>query len=571
MWLILTVAFAAMAVRLVVVQAFQAPAYARLAAQQRQSAVEFPARRGAIFDRDGRPLAISVDLHTVYADPTLVRDAYRAARKLSPVLDQGISWLLERLRGTRPGSEFEYLARQVEPEVAQEVRSLNLPGVEIRSEPKRFYPNGRLASQVLGFVDIDGNGLNGVERQYEAILKGEPGHMIVEEDPVGRPLPQAESTYDAPRPGRSLFLTIDKNIQYRTELALAEGARAYNAEAGTAIVMNPRTGEILAMANFPDFDPNHFWRFSQDAYRNRAVTDAYEPGSNFKPVTASAALEENVVTPKTRFVVPDAFPYMDRVIHDSHYHPTEQMTVKRILVESSNVGTVKIGLRLGGATLQRYIREYGFGSPTGLDFPGETPGIVLPREQWSGTTIVNLPIGQGIATTAVQMASAFTTLANGGVWVEPKLLYGTMDSGGKLARASAPSTRRIVSERTAAQMTRIMTGVVAHGTGVEAQVPGYAVAGKTGTAQKPLPTGGYGRSYVASFAGYAPADRPAVLALVVFDDPSPIWGGYTAAPTFKTIMQFALAHLGVAPTGNAEAAARAMQEAAETSVTPARD
>jgi cell division protein FtsI/penicillin-binding protein 2 len=564
------IAFGLMGTRLFVLQIVEAPQYAALASAQRLKVVEFPARRGAIYDREGRPLAISVDLQTIYADPALVANAAAAARKMAPLLDEKVGLLEKKLRGTRPGSRFEYLARQVEPKLANQIEALDLPGVYMEAEPKRYYPNGRLASQLLGFVDIDGRGLSGLETQYEDILRGRPGEMSLEQDPAGRPLPQAEYHYDRPQPGRSLFLTIDKDIQYSTELALAEAVERYHARAASAIVLDPRSGEVLAMANVPTFDPNKFWEFEEDDYRNRAVTDVYEPGSAYKIITAAGALEEDVITPKTPFVVPDELPYADRVFHDSHFHLTEQMTAAEIIQDSSNVGTIKIGLELGGEKLDEYVRKFGFGRATGLDFPGESPGIVLDMDQWSGSTIATIPLGQGIAVTAMQMATSYATIANRGVWVEPKLLHANTNDVGKVVRSTPPAKKRVISKKTAREMTRILVGVVTKGTGIAARIPGYDVAGKTGTAQKPLPGGGYGNSYIGSFAGFVPAYDPALAVIVVLDNPTPIWGGSTAAPTFKAIAEPALQHLGIPPDGNAERAARAL-EAAQQGAEPAHD
>jgi len=570
MFVFFVIAFGLMGARLFVLQIVEAPEYARLASAQRLKVVEFPARRGAIYDRSGRPLAISVDLQTVFADPALVTKAAASASKLAPVLDMKVAALEERLRGTRPGSRFEYIARQVEPKVANKVKALRLPGVFMEAEPKRFYPNGRVASQLLGFVDIDGKGLSGLETQYEDILRGRPGEMTLEQDPAGRSLPQAEYTYNRPEPGRSLFLTIDKDIQYSTELALADAAQRYHAAAASAIVLDPSSGEVLAIANVPTFDPNKFWEFDGETYRNRAVTDVYEPGSAYKIVTAAGALESNVITPDTSFVVPDEMPYADRVFHDSHVHPTEEMTAAEIIQDSSNVGTIKIGLELGAEKLDEYVRKFGFGRATGLDFPGESSGIVLDLDEWSGSTIATIPLGQGIAVTAMQMASSYATLANRGVWVEPKLLHAHTNDAGEVVRSTPPTKRRVVSSRTAREMTEILTGVVTKGTGLEARIPGYAVAGKTGTAQKPLPGGGYGNSYTASFAGFVPADDPALVVIVVLDNPTPIWGGATAAPAFKAIAELALQQLGIPPSGNAEKAAREL-EAAQQGAEPAHD
>ena len=559
--LMFLVAFVAMGMRLAMLQIVDGRAYAQLAADQRETVIEFPARRGGIFDREGEPLAISIDLQTIFADPSFVEDPVAEAAKLAPVLDMDAGELEAKLRGTFPNDRFEYIARQVEPKVAKKVKDLALPGIYMESEPKRYYPGGRLASHVLGFVDIDGQGLEGIEAAYEEILKGVPGQRTLEQDPTGEvDLPQAEESYDPPEPGRSLFLTIDKQLQYFTELTLRGATQRYSAQAGTAIVMRPSTGEVLALANVPDFDPNKPGESSVLERRNRALIDVYEPGSSFKIVTVAGALEEGAVTPHTTFNVPDSFQYSDRVFHDSHPHPPMQMSTTEIIEQSSNVGTIQIGLRLGAAGVDRYVRKFGFGKATGLDFPGESPGIVLDRSEWTGPTIATIPIGQGIAITAMQLASAYSTIANDGVWTEPKLLSGTVNTRGRVRPSSAPATRRVVSQTTAARMTDILTGVVERGTGIEAQIPGYAIAGKTGTAQKPLDTGGYGNAYVASFAGFAPANDPQIVVIVTLDEPSPIWGGTTAAPTFKLITEYALRRLGIPPQVDAEKDAKEISE-----------
>ncbi|MGH2734148.1 MAG: peptidoglycan D,D-transpeptidase FtsI family protein [Actinomycetota bacterium] len=551
--------FALMGSRLFVLQIVESDRFQAIAAAQRQTVVEFPARRGAILDRDGDTLAISVDTQMVVADPSMIEDPLGTAQKLAPVLGLKPNPVARSLQGSAPTDRFEYVARQVEPAVAKRVKRLGLAGVFLRDDPKRVYPNGRVASHLLGFVNIDGSVKEGIEAQYDEVLEGSPGRMSLERDPSGRPLPQAEYSYERPTPGRSLLLTVDKDIQYFTELTLADAVRRYRAASGTAIVVRPNTGEILALANVPNFDPNRYGESHADERRNRALTDVYEPGSVFKIVTASAALAEGVVTPNTTYVVPDELPVADRVIHDSHYHETEAMSVTRIIKESSNVGTVKIGLDLGERRLSAYLRKFGFGVRTGLDFPGESSGIVPPVEYWSGSSIANIPIGQGIAVTPIQMLSAYATIANNGVWVEPKLLRGSVDGEGGALGSAPPTRRRVVPRSAARQVTEILRGVVVEGTGTEAQIPGYDVAGKTGTAQK-VKDGEYVDRYFASFAGYAPAKHAQIAAIVVLDEPTPIWGGSTAAPTFKLIMQRALRELGVAPTLDAERSAEAIAE-----------
>jgi cell division protein FtsI (penicillin-binding protein 3) len=556
----LVIAFGAMAVRLVVLQIGQFPKFARLAAAQREREFTFPAHRGTIFDRNGESLAISVELQTVFTDHIHVEDPYRTAAKLAPLLDQPRRVIERKLQPSWSGDQFEYLARQIDPGIAQDVEELRLPGIYLKPEPKRIYPSDGLASHILGFVNAEGDALEGVELQYDDVLRGRPGMMALEQDPEGRPLPQADFFYEPARPGRSIYLTIDKDLQYFTELQLARAVEKYSAEAGSVIVMQPRTGEILALANMPQYDPNEFSDASGARRRNRAVVDNYEPGSAFKAITLAAALEENIVRPSTVFEVQDELQVADRVIHDSHAHAIEDMTVSDIIQQSSNVGTVKLGLALGADKIDEWVRRFGFGTATGLDFPGEAEGIVLDRDEWSGSTIGTVPLGQGIAVTPLQLVTAYSTIANNGVWVEPKLVRSMMAPDGIKIPASDPARRRVLSRRTARQVLEILTRVVADGTGILAQIPGYEVAGKTGTAQKPLPTGGYGNSYMASFVGLAPADRPHIAVIVVLDEPDPIWGGATAAPTFKLIAEEALRRLGVPPTADAETAAQAIKQ-----------
>lgn len=563
-------AFCGLGGRLIMLQILDAPAYAKIALDQRKRTIEFPARRGTIFDRGGQELAISVDMQTVWTDPQLVEDPVGAAEQLAPLLGTKADKLVTLLEGSSDGSRFEYLARQIEPKIAEEIEKLELPGIYLQPEAKRYYPNEGLASHILGFADLDGKGREGIEAQYEDILRGQPGKMILEQDPAGNPLPQAEFTYERPVPGRSLFLTIDKELQYFTETTLANATKVYNAKAGTAVIMRPDTGEILALANVPDFDPNRAGEFPEGARRNRALTDQYEPGSIYKIVTMSGALEEEVVEPTTEFVVPDTFPYLDRVFHDSEPHPTEIMTVSDILTQSSNVGTIKVGLELGAEKVDEYVHRFGFGQPTGLDFPGEVAGQVLPLEDWSGTTIATVPIGQGIAVTSIQMAASYATIANGGLWTEPKLLLGTMDPDGEVVPSPDPATDRIVSTKTAREVTKMLVRVVKEGTGIEAEVPGYTVAGKTGTAQKVDETGTYGDEYVGSFAGFAPAEDPEIVIVVALDEPDAKYGGATAAPTFSILAEFALRRLGVPPQEDAAEAAREQAEA-EAGAAPAHD
>jgi cell division protein FtsI (penicillin-binding protein 3) len=569
-FVVLALLFGLMGARLFMLQVVESDEFQQIAAEQRTTKIEFPARRGAVLDRDAETMSISVDLQVVYSDPTLIDDPRAVAARLGPVLKRKPESLVESLTGTFAGDQFEYVARQVNPRVAKKVAAMELPGIFFEAEPKRFYPNGRMASHLLGFVNVDGSVMEGVEAQYNNVLAGEPGAVRFEKDTSGNQLPQADSSFEQSEPGRSILLTIDKDIQYFTELALADAVRQYKAASGTAILMRPKTGEILALANVPDFDPNAYNEFSNDERRNRALADVYEPGSIFKAITLAGALSEGAVSPQTTFAVPDQLKVADRVIHDSSPHATEKMDVRQIITESSNVGTVMIGQKLGAEGLDEYVHRFGFGSKTGLDFPGESPGIVRPLENWSGSSIGNIPIGQGVAVTPLQMVSAYATIANHGVWVEPRVLAGTIGGDARVDPAAPSSKRRVLKGRVARTVTGILSDVVSKGTGLHAQIPGYEVAGKTGTAQKVLEEGGYGDDYFASFAGYAPAKRPEVAAIVILDSPTPIYGGLTAAPTFTIIMERALRELAVRPSNNAEEAARAIAENEDRSL-PAQD
>ena len=570
-FVIFVIAFGAMTMRLVSLQIIDGPGYAEQAAAQRSRQELIPAQRGAIFDRAGEPLAISVDLQTLWTDPSQVEDPALTAARIAPILDREPAEIEASLIGSVPGDQFEYIARRLDPKVARKIERLDLPGLYFLDEPERLYPGSNLASHVLGFVDTDGQGISGMEQQFEEVLQGEAGEISFEQDPSGQTLWGADFQQTRAKPGQSIFLTLDKELQYFTQATLAQAAADYDAESGSAIVMRPRTGEILAMANVPDFDPNDPGSSDQEMQRNRAVTDMFEPGSIYKVVTLAAALEEKVVTPKSRFSVASSFIYEGEDFNDSDSHATMDMSVSDIIKDSSNVGTIQIALELGGRKLLDYIEGFGFGTSTGLDFPGESSGIVPAYEDWTPPTIATLPIGQGIAVTPLQMAVAYSTIANGGRLVEPKIIAGTMENEDGVRPSPRGATRRVVSKKTAEQVTNILTRVVDEGTGTAAQVPGYLVAGKTGTAQKADGDGAYLEgSYIASFAGFAPADRPEIAVIVMLDGPTPYYGGLTAAPTFRSITEFALRHLNVSPTGNAEQAAAEI-EADAIEQEPARD
>lgn len=541
--LMLLVAFvvglSVIATRLVFIQAVEAGRFDRLARKQRLRVVDLAPQRGIIFDRDGEALAMSEDVLTIYATPYFINGAHRVANRLSPLLHVGRGELYARL--TRPGG-FSYVARKVPLETAKKIRAMDIPGLGFAPDTLRRYPNGSLGAQLLGFVGVDNKGLAGLELYYDKVLGGRAGQIIAEQDPTGRPIPGSTTRQVDPVNGRNLQLTIDRHIQYQAELELDTAVKEFGAKGGTVIVMNPTNGELFAVANAPSFDPNLFSEAATESLRNRAVTDAYEPGSTMKMVTAAAALEEGLVTPKTSFFLEPTIRVADRTIHEAHPREAREFTVTQIVTQSSNIGAVTLGLKLGRKSLYRYIEAFGLTNKTGVDFGGESAGVMPRPAQWSASTIGNVPFGQGIAATPLQMAQAMAVIANGGVRTHPHLLLGSTvpDAPGR-----SHATRRVISRRIAAQMRAILQGVVRDGTGKAASVPGYKVGGKTGTAQKaPYGSG----KYLASFIGFAPAQSPRLVVLVAIDEPSnAIYGGVVAAPTFAKVTEFALKHLRIPP------------------------
>jgi cell division protein FtsI (penicillin-binding protein 3) len=528
-------AFVAAFGRAVWLQAVHAQPLDRLARGQHQSTIDLPAARGSILDRNGVELAIGKQAITVYANPRHVADpratAIAAGRALRIDADRLYTKLADRSRG------FVYLARKADPKRAAALRSLELTGIGFYPEERRVYPQGTVASHVLGFAGLDNRGLAGLELALDRRLTGRSGRRTVVRDPFGRTLKVL--SLEPAVEGHNVRLTLDNTLQANAESVLLRTVRRWGAKAATAVVLDPKTGDILAMAAQPGFDANRFPRTSRDVQRNRAVTDTYEPGSTLKVVTVAGALSEGLVTPSTQFSLAPTIQVADRVIHEAHRDSTERMSVAQILSRSSNVGTITLAEQLGRERLERWIARFGFGRKTGIDYPGEISGI-LPS-YWSGSTIGTLPIGHGIAVTPMQMASAYAAVANGGAWHQPRLV------------ASRPTkSRRVVSSRVADQLMAMLEDVVIEGTGQEAEVEGYQVAGKTGTAAKPDPSGGYSSSrYVASFVGVVPASTPRLVVLVTVDEPrGAIWGGVVAAPAFQEIARFALQYLEIPPDGS---------------------
>jgi cell division protein FtsI (penicillin-binding protein 3)/stage V sporulation protein D (sporulation-specific penicillin-binding protein) len=513
---------------------------AAMARDQQVRTIALPSQRGVIVDRDGTQLAVAVAAKTVYATPYMLDNAKAAARRLAAALK--LKWGRVYRAIDDPRSGFTYVDRQADPALADKATALGLPGVASYVEEKRVYPLNTVAAQVVGYAGIDGHGLAGVEYEYDKELAGTPGRQVVVQDPAGQALHVIQSV--SPKPGQDVRLTIDSGIQIVADNVLAETVRRFHAKGGTAIVENPRTGEIYAMSNVPLVNANRFGE-SPAHQGNKAVIYSYEPGSTFKMVTIAAALSDGLVTPETSFVLPPALRVGDRVIHDAELRGTERMNVSQILAKSSNIGAVTIGWKLlGKQRLLDWIYRFGFGKLTGIDFPGEVPGFVLPGDQWWSSTIGNVPMGQGISVTPIQMVAAYGAVANGGVMMKPHL---TAQIGDRVIRPAAG--RRIVSAAVARQLRGMLSDVVADGTGTEARIPGYVVAGKTGTAQKALPNGGgYSKvNYVASFIGMVPARDPQLVVAVVVDEPHPYWGGTVAAPAFRQIAGYALQRLEIAP------------------------
>ncbi len=547
--------FLAISGRLIVLQVFDAGSLDQAAARQRLTVIDLPATRGRIFDRNLDDLALSVPARAVWADPRLVRDKPRTAARLAKALGVKKATLAQRLASK---GRFVYLARRIPKLRGDVVQRLNLPGIFVVADVARRYPSGTVAAQVLGFVDIEGHGQAGIEQQYDGLLRGHPGKIQLERDPQGRAIPQGRRSLEPAEPGTDLVLTIDQHLQYVTEQALYRAVREHKARAGSVVVMSPRSGEVLAMANMPTFDPNRIAASKPEARKNRAIADVFEPGSTNKTITAAAALQHGVVTPKTETIVPDNIPLCpEKTFRDSHSHAPELMTFANIVARSSNVGTIMAARDLGRDRLYKAEVDFGYGRRSGVDLPGEAPGILRPAQSWYCTDLGTNAIGQGVAVTVLQMASVYATVANQGVLRAPTLLRGTVDARGRVAKADRRPGRRVLSVRTAKAMSRILEGVVKEGgTGTQAAMEEWRVAGKTGTARKPdTRRGGYRPgAYVGSFIGFAPAEKPAVVVAVVIDEPTRgYYGGSVAAPVFREVTGAALRRLGVVPTLPAKA------------------
>lgn len=529
--------------RLVWIQAVEAKELSARAEKQRLRDMTLSPHRGAIYDREGEKLAVTVPAKTIYAVPALIKDASATAEALARTLGGDSADYARRL--TRKGS-FSYIARKVDLARAEAVAKLDIRGIGMLDDSRRSYPSGTLACQVLGFVGADDQGLAGIEKEYDSTLAGTPGRIIAERDPKGNIIPGGVVQSEDPVDGQDIYLTIDKDIQYQAHLELSGAVKQFGAKGGSVLVMDPRSGEILAMASTPYFDPNDYRQADPQAIRNKAITDGYEPGSTIKSLTAAAVIDQGLFEPTSMFQLPSTLKVGDRVIHEAHARGAVCWSLTDIVTKSSNVGAVKLGQALGKQRLFEYFSRFGLGQRTGVDFPGEARGWMPPPSQWSQSSMGNLPFGQGLSCTPLQLARAISSIANGGTLVTPHFLF---------KQASLPATFMVspdpsVSPDAARKTTVMLADVVKDGTGKEAAVPGYEVAGKTGTAQKVRPGGvGYMKGvYVSSFAGFLPAGDPRVLIIVTIDEPSRgLFGGTVAAPAFSRLARFCVAHLKLPP------------------------
>jgi len=541
--------------KLLELQGLNRAAYSADAERQRLHTVTITAPRGAILDRFGQPLAETVDARDIYADPKEVVDATKTAAELAPLIGVDPASLLPALTAK---SSFQYLARAVTPTLSTQIIDLGLAGIGSLPTTKRVYPDGTLGSNLLGYVHWNGDGAAGLEWEFQKELAGHNGQQTFEAGAAGAPIPDGRDVLEAAQPGTSLQLTIDRDLQWEAQQAIAAQVKAVKADSGTVVVMDPRTGHLLALAVAPGFDANNPPAAITAGQRqlDPAVSDIYEPGSVNKVITMSAALQQGVATPTSPYVIPSKLPYAGAVFHDAEVHGTERLTLTGILAKSSNIGTIEVARKLGANTLYSYLRAYGFGSVPGSGLPGEQEGILPPVSQWSRTTMPTVAFGQGIGVTALQVASVYATVANGGVRVAPNIIAATIDKDGHRQAAPAPATRRVISTKVARELSDMLEAVTSNeGTAPAARIPGYRIAGKTGTAQRPV--NGHYSGYTATFVGFAPADKPQLLVEVVLQNPrNGHYGGVVAAPVFHDVMAFALQSLGIAPTGTRPPKAR---------------
>ena len=544
--IIMTAGFIAVIIKLAWLQLLQGEALAMKAERQHRRLIDIEGERGNIYDRKRRELAVNLDMPSLYGIPSSIGNPSYVVKKLSHIVDLDTAALKDKLGSKK---HFAWIKRRVPPDLAEKIEAMNIKGIGIAPERKRFYPKKELSGHILGFTNTDSHGLEGIEKYYEQSLNGEKGALVLERDARGQAV--LTSTHRDTLKGNDLVLTIDEVIQYITEKELEAAVDEHNAAGGVGIVMDPHSGAILAMAVSPRFNPNTPDNYGAGGWRNRAITDIYEPGSTFKIVTASAAVEEKLFSPNE--IVHDGSGSMNfgrAVIHDPH-PKGKPMTFREVISHSSNIGSAKIGIKLGDKRLYEYIRAFGFGDKSGIDLPGEVRGIVRHPESWSGRSLATISIGQEVGVTPIQLASAMSVIANGGLLVRPHIVSEVIDLKGNVKKIHPEIVRRVISGSTSKKMTDILKWVVSNeGTGKLAAVDGFSVAGKTGTAQKVDPeTGRYSRNkFISSFTGFVPADSPEMVILIVIDEPKGVsWGGSVAAPVFHRVARQALRYMHVEP------------------------
>ncbi|RQW89696.1 MAG: PASTA domain-containing protein [Geobacter sp.] len=523
--------------------------WTRIAERQHQKIVPLTPARGTIYDSSGAALAVSIEMDSCFAEPVFIEEPGDAAVKLAPVLGMPRQELQRKLSGKRG---FVWLRRQITPDMTRKIRDLKIGGIGFVKELRRFYPNSEVASHVIGFTGLDPQGLEGVELKYNSQILGNNGYLVTERDALGRDIALMDKVVQKSSKGYNLTLTVDKNIQYVTEKELAKAVTESRAAGGMALVMDPQTGKVLAMASYPTFNPNAFRNYSKDSLRNRVIADTFEPGSTMKVFLIAAAMEAKLVGPNDSFNCENgSYAIGGRIIHDTHKYGN--LRVSEILKYSSNIGSAKIGSRLGAERLLASLKNYGFGEKTGVDLPGEVSGYLRDRSRWYPIDLANISFGQGLSISSLQLATAVSAIANGGLLMKPYLVEKITDDAGTVIRQFSPEIRhRVSSSRTAQTMTKMMASVTSEGgTGLNAVVDGYLVAGKTGTAQKvdPMTRCYSATKRTASFVGFVPADNPRLTILVVVDEPkTSSYGGVVAAPAFREIAHQSLCYLKVPPT-----------------------
>ncbi len=544
-------AFAGLGARAIHLTLLQGDVLKQRAAREHEEAVPVTALRGPIVDRFGEPLALSRESAAVYLRPREWTGGPDTARAVAHLLEMPQDALLQRVSAPAP---FVWLRRQVPLDRWSALEDMKLPGIGSEPASQRVYPRGALAGQVLGFTGVDGHGLEGVERMLDGELRGEAEAVVVGHDGRGRQFVRPHDQGDAPpRAGAQIELTIDAGLQRVAEIELERAVREQEAKAGTLVALDPQTGEVLAMATVPRFDPNTFASAAADQWRNRAITDCYEPGSTFKAFVAAAALGAGVVRPEDRISCENGhWAVGNRVIRDSHPHGV--LTFADVIAESSNIGAAKVAERLGVERFGRALQQFGFGKPTGIDLPGEASGMVRPVERWGRIHLVTTAFGQGIAVTPLQLSRAYAAIANGGHLLRPYVVRRVLGPDGDVRYVGHPTDEgQVMAPQTAATLTSLLVRVTEVGTGKQARIDGFSVAGKTGTAQKVDPHSGRysSRDRMSSFIGYAPAENPALLVLVVIDTPrKATYGGVVAAPVFHAVTEYGLARRGLLPSGS---------------------